>query len=675
MIIGGKIYIVMILKAIKHKIIYFFIIWHLVFLIAFTVFLSFYTGIIISVCINGIFALILYCVYRLFLKKISFIFNQQTIIISLFGSIGFSLISWQFISFDEYSQDIRISFLFIISLILLIFPTLYLIYLFLDTKGISKIDSTKKRNIFDTKLYFVAPFVLTFSVLFVFQPYSLYVNNIDEMPFAFIELLFSELYFIGYLMGIIYILYLLPLKVLKKLSVCLSLINICIYIQLLMFNKYVVLLLGNKYDWKIHPIYSILNVLIYIFFILFSLIFLKKNSIYLIVLNIIIFCMLLSGLTFEIITNRSKFKDYNDPGCYYLDNSNQYTIGSENIVFLVADAVDNSYVKEILSDDLDFFEDFNDFTLYTNTCSVYESTSLSVPQILFGDTQINNSERSLTYVNRLYDSGYRFNIFNYNALGAPGNPERYFSNYKYSDDVALIRKDRIRSTFFTITLYQIAPCIFKQYIKAEKVDFNYCLDFNPRNTSKIDFDNDDFENNLNLSLSNEKLFIYQHIRGAHVPCDDYVAETEHCLNIFKEYIKQMKELGCYDNSIIIICADHGKREVSEAFAATPMFLMKGNNEKHDKMVVTDKPLYYQDIQATILKDIGLYQNGDESVFGKSIYDYDENEQRIRVWFDAVNTEIRKYNFIGDYKDFEKVVKNDEYVVVEDYSFDYFCLDD
>ncbi len=161
-----------------------------------------------------------------------------------------------------------------------------------------------------------------------------------------------------------------------------------------------------------------------------------------------------------------------------------------------------------------------------------------------------------------------------------------------------------------------------------------------------------------------------------MPCDDYIGTTKYCLSIFKEYIRQMKELGAYDNSVIIIASDHGAHDgFYEGFpypsASTPMMIIKSRNEKHDTMFISDKPFYYMDIQATVLDYAGLYNSNDEKIFGKPI-DQISNEPRTRVWIDVddKNTTYYKYTYKGNTSELERVVKENIYEEVYSFAFDY-----
>lgn len=140
----------------------------------------------------------------------------------------------------------------------------------------------------------------------------------------------------------------------------------------------------------------------------------------------------------------------------------------------------------------------------------------------------------------------------------------------------------------------------------------------------------------------------------------------------------MKELGVYDNSVIIVAADHGVHDANGDIEfptpATPMFLIKGKNEVHDNMVISSKPMYYQDIQSTLIKYSELSEEGDTELFGKTIDDCAEGDKRVRVWFDSNGSEIRKYTYCGDTSELERIVYADVYENVDSFYFDFKELD-
>ncbi len=643
------------------------------------VLLSQYMGYILGLGISLLTVISLYFPTKMIYKKEKVSLSYFSVLNGFVGSGGISFLIWFLLSSQLNASFSVVSFF----LILLIAGFLTPILSFVNSVSLKNFGKSLEK---DSKIivYYI-PFFVFFVFLFYFQPLDIFLNNTEEISFSIFDALYSLLFFIPFFLVFLYILSCIPEILFKILSVFTASLSVCAYIQMMFFNKYVIQILGADYDWREHTLYSVLSGLLWLGIITFSLVLLKNKKVnyIFIFLNVSIIVLLSSSLIYLFVSApKDSITKRADKYYYYLDGSDQFTIGSEeNVVFLIADAVDNRFIKELLESEPAFFEDFNDFTLYTDTCSVYDLTSSSVPQMLYGYTWKEGTDKVQPFMSRFTDNGYRFLLFSNKALNSAGDPEKYTSNLVWVDDISSnlrLRKDLIRKNFIKVSLYQLLPCMLKKLSKVSDVEFQLCLEFTGDNVvTDFIFDNYDFNRELNLIYNNysSKCFIYQHINGAHLPCDDYLLETKFCLNIFKKYIYQMKELGVYDDSVIIIAADHGIHDGMEEFkyptAATPMFMIKGKNVKHDSMVIDDKPFYYMDIQATVLDYSGLYLPEDADLFGKSIDDYGYGP-RERVWFDAdpVVSEIRKYTYTGNTEELERVVNEGIYEKVSDFSYEF-----
>ena len=99
-------------------------------------------------------------------------------------------------------------------------------------------------------------------------------------------------------------------------------------------------------------------------------------------------------------------------------------------------------------------------------------------------------------------------------------------------------------------------------------------------------------------------------------------------------------------------------------AGTPIFMIKEKGNHFDKMRISSAPVYHTDFLKTILVDTNLYYEEDGDRFGSSIYDFSENENRERRWY---NREFRsdysfyyEYTYIGTTDDLIQKVENGEY---------------
>ncbi len=128
----------------------------------------------------------------------------------------------------------------------------------------------------------------------------------------------------------------------------------------------------------------------------------------------------------------------------------------------------------------------------------------------------------------------------------------------------------------------------------------------------------------------------------------------------------MKELGVYDDSLIIIISDHGIHDgvdgISFPKASTPLFLIKEQNINRNEICLNNSPIYHEDIIPTILVNCGLYYEGDEKIIGNSIYDFKEGDLRERIWYDRdFNSDsILAFSYTGNTEDLEFQVETNNF---------------
>ena len=190
------------------------------------------------------------------------------------------------------------------------------------------------------------------------------------------------------------------------------------------------------------------------------------------------------------------------------------------------------------------------------------------------------------------------------------------------------------------------------------------------------YDNDFFDSLTNKRLSvsndNDNYFIIEHLNGAHQPCDDVIEETKKCLAIAKEYIKQLKALGLYEDSTIIITSDHGRHTSNFAAAAsTPIFMVKEAGTTGGEMKISTAPVYHADFLATYLKAAGIYGESDKETYGASVFDLSDDMQRERTWYDHTGDDAypnpngaacniyRAYRYTGDQETLREMTSKTE----------------
>lgn len=513
--------------------------------------------------------------------------------------------------------------------------------------------------------------------VFVFLPVNDMTQNSSDYMISFWQLFMCCIVaFVVACLASIFVFLMVPRGFRKALQTLVLSFLICSYIQYMFMNGVIPRINGSRFDLANHMSESVLNAIIWlmIFVVVIIGFVLCKNKIKLSKtirgIAICLFSMqLIVMISSLLLAPKSvfKFKDY------IIDDSEQFTVSLEgDVIIFVLDALDNNYIKELLDEDVDAFDGLEDFTLYTNTCSVYDNTYASMTQMFSGERFDNEPYNYAEFYKRMHDDNYKVHFYNYEY-----DPNSAIMLESYIDNYSLIEKDgkskafkvdyeKIMNSSYQLSMYQVLPDFFKSIVNINSIDYRNVISRGEGDTAV--YTNDDFLNNLDLKInkSGEKYLIVQHLLGAHIP-ENPMEGTKKGLEIVRRTVQQLKEKDLYDKVTIIVTADHGFQYETipdePCRAATPMFMIKKAGESHDSMKYSAAPIYHTDLLATILDCEGLYDyDNDKDVLGTSIFNIGENDSRERIWVDTIN-EINKYHvytFTGDTKDLEDAVEHNRY---------------
>ena len=517
--------------------------------------------------------------------------------------------------------------------------------------------------------------LVTLGYMFFIQfPSDVFFSNPDEFIFSYQILLRSEVPVLLLAIAVAYfVLTLLPPCISEVINRIVVSLSIGCYVQYMFFNKGMGLVDGGTYRWTDNKALAYIDIAVWLCLIITMLAgyikFKKKIYKFDFFIYVLLLFMMISGLITNII---------NAPKEAFSNKTYQFTTDDEfvlspngNIIVFIIDEVDNMYIDEILDNDKEFFDDFKDFTLYDNTCSVYDFTAQSVNQLFSGYCYGDDENHCDEYYQRIKDAGYMVNLYAFHHSGGFPDIYPYIDNCKeiyLGDSNCNVDYEKISTDFIAMSLYQATPNVLKDSAEVNSLTFNHI--FLMEGESDSHFENKDFYEHMEFSLADnaEKRLIEYHIRGAHFPCDDHIGTIKYCLNIGKDMVEQLKELGVYDNSCIIIMSDHGLHDQAEYYtwptAGSPLFMIKEAGEHKQCMSVSHVPVYYKDFQSTLLVNMGLWEGeSDKELFGPSIYDFSENAIRERTWYDSDGSGFRAYTYKGDYEELKRVVADDEYKFV------------
>lgn len=332
-----------------------------------------------------------------------------------------------------------------------------------------------------------------------------------------------------------------------------------------------------------------------------------------------------------------------------------------NFIILVLDAVDAMRLQTLIDSDEEYSEIFKDFTFYNNMVGAYPFTKHSIPYILTGQWFENETEfrdyeveayRSSPLLAMLEDKNYTMSVYTAELL-LEDNVDKRFNNIMtnqrgISDKWAFIRWQ------IKMTGFKYAPWDFKKIFYINFNAFNK-LKIPPEGERLFTASNGDFYRNVleeEFQYSKQKCFKFIHIDGAHEPYtyDKNVNETVNAtyetslqasMTITKAYLDKLKEGGVYDNSVIIVMADHGyndgMHDKTGEMRQNPIFFVKGINESH-AFRVSQAPVSFEDLQMA-------YQRLLNGMGSDEIFDWKKGDRRNRRF---LVYQFRKEDSITEY---------------------------
>ena len=140
--------------------------------------------------------------------------------------------------------------------------------------------------------------------------------------------------------------------------------------------------------------------------------------------------------------------------------------------------------------------------------------------------------------------------------------------------------------------------------------------------------------------------------GAHIPFTfnkdldevldaDYYSEVEGMGTITKKYFDYLKEHDVYDNSVIILMADHGYNVDASVYGRqNPILYIKGLYEKHEEMNISDKPISFEVLNEAY-KDLL-----DDKKSIELFHDIDMNRKRIHFIYANDTKVMKEYETTG-----------------------------
>lgn len=503
-------------------------------------------------------------------------------------------------------------------------------------------------------------------LVLIYSPLELYFNNKNEFWFDFSLLLtmmgitFLVLSCIAAL--IIHVIYIWNKKIYAMLVNVAFVVFAATYIQGNFLTKGLPKLDGSIINWSDYPIERVKCILVWIgvsivTYVLYKIILKDKFERVAMWITIGISTMLtITLISFGLLTGGFESKSN-----LMVSNKNLFDYSSNNnFIILTLDAVDSKKFDELLQQYPEYKAFFEDFTYYPDTVGSYTFTKHSIPFILTGEWCENDKPfekysldayKTSPLFSELKEKKYNIGIYEKELI----LNDEYFLNFEN-----IIPNKWGTSSFWNFVRWQIlmsgfryAPFDLKRICVIDTNAFNQLRRESDLAEPFSDVNSDFYERvqTKEFFVQEGNQFKFIHIEGAHLPFRynenvqlienaTYETNMQASIQITKEYLDKLKENGVYDNSVIIVMADHGYDADGyvELYRQNPLFMVKGIKERHP-LIISEKALSFEDLQTA-------YSNLLEGETGEKVFDFvKEKDRKRRLLYYEYRNETVFYEYI------------------------------
>ncbi len=343
-----------------------------------------------------------------------------------------------------------------------------------------------------------------------------------------------------------------------------------------------------------------------------------------------------------------------------------YSFSAEhNFIVIILDAFSSPGFEAVLKNSPELRQTFSGFTFYPNTLAAFSTTAPSIPGLLSG-MEYDNTETMRSFLKRalgerslpavLERNGYQVNVMSLPQLCPHlGQPCISLGRVVAKDAQQEERSELLE--LLDVTLFRSLPQVLKKPLYRNQRWFLQRL-LSDGGSPRPLFDTvrfvDAFERNAN-STASRATFKFLHLMLPHPPyrfdatCTaientkgndkkKYEEQATCALHLTERLLGKLKALGVYDNSTIVISADHGysihyltaqrPKNLPLMEQALPLFLTKLEQANtQDPMAISHVPGRLTDLPRTIADILKI--NAD--LPGESILKLQDSSPRMRSY--------------------------------------------
>ena len=482
----------------------------------------------------------------------------------------------------------------------------------------------KKKNNWKGRIVTSIIIGLGFSIVVSLRPIiSFYLSNEWEFWFklddiiGYIIMLFIIL---AMVIGIIHFLLSakgkVSLQLLFAVLICAG--SVCVFIQNHFMTSYLPVLTGEPIDWSHYTEWGTASLVLWIgvFCVMIIGVIITPHGMKAITYALMVLLFITEVIAGGVDLLTTKHEENTD-NIYFSRTGIFETSRKGNVILLISDTFEGTYMNEILEDYPEVRELLPEITYYDNMTGIGSMTYLSYPVFLSGQefpmgykekSGIANTFKNETLVSAIHNNGW--DISYYSDFIPESNLKGMIQNI--ADGRPIPTEEGSRNIVWQLwknTLFQSAP----QQLKNRFIVNPNLYDIYKSTMSKVEdipYTEDDFwfyntlvETGISAVNTNNPKYELVQLWGLHDPTtvnedflsveyEDSVSLHERkikagraMLKLIREILDQLKEQGTYDNTTIIMTADHGFN-----MRYYPVMLVKEAGRASDGFRVDSTPL-------------------------------------------------------------------------------------
>lgn len=544
----------------------------------------------------------------------------------------------------------------------------------------------------------VLAFVFTF---IMFGPFELYIANISYLVFGIKQLLPPIIIAGIIILAVFTVLFaLLRGKIFNAVVSIVIGITIAGYIQGNYINIDHGTLDGTGIVWQDFKWQMLVNLFVWAAIILVPVIFCYFSrdiwKSFVRIVSLVLVAMQVFGAVYLVIKSAYQINS-NISGDGYFECSEQFKVSkNKNTIVFLLDRMDKKYMDELLKRDPSLCEKLSGFTYYKNFTGSYSRTFPSVAYLLSGvkyDYDIPSAEymkkamSESNFFGALQAAGYESRLYT-DTQYVTGSVESFNGTVKNAKSTEGKAKPmKILSAMLNLSAYRYSPEAMKPYFHIYTDNIAQKYIFGNEDGSIYTVDDAEFYAAFRkkgiTTEDNAGSFVFYHLQGAHDPFTmnekgeavtlDYLNYEESMykqirgdFKMILSYIKQLKAAGVYDNTTIIITADHGRTGTAPSLEEATgknygervltLLIKEAGADTKQPLKTSMKQVCQANLHKTFLRSMGVNYE-DDGV--RAIEDIGEDEEITRYFYMSSSNSLKAsrdvnlitYEIKGDANDF------------------------